>query len=278
MERNEHLTAFLFNSRSQQHGSQLVNFLNFFKIKKRNTPTTSELRGTDDFSPNKTEQNREAPKKSHPDLSCTHRSIMEIWNKIGATPCTIEAGTIFYSGIRSKSPIVEIHELLKNRNNLWMSQSAFYAGGYCYRDSSPTTYFALLKFRVTQATPLLEFPNAFHPATAFFEYTETESGFEVDYSSPPRYQWFKHGQADHHIDVYFRDIVRNGNFQVDPIGHIRRAAKHELGATPGEIIELYIADFSTIEIIDWILPPATKQEYIKLIGPNHTNAASVLFS
>lgn len=202
---------------------------------------------------------------------------MEIWNKIGVTPCTIEAGTILYSGICSKSPIVDIHEYLKSRNNLWMSQSAFYAGEYCYRNPSPTTYFALLKFRFTQPIPLLEFPNKFHPATAFFEYIETESGFEVDYSCPPRHQWFEHGQADHHIDVYFREIVKNGNFKTDPIGHIRRATKHELGAIPGEIIELYIADFSAIEIVEWIIPPATKLEYVDLIGSNHTNAANVLF-
>lgn len=256
---------------------RIVNFLKFFKTKKSSTPTTSELRKADDSPSSKIEQNREAITKSVTNFSSTHRSIMDIWNKIGVTPCTVETDTIFYSGIRSKSPIVDIDELLESRNNLWMSQSAFYAGEYCYRDPSPTIYFALLKFRVTRPTPVLEFPNKFHPATAFFEYVETESGFEVDYSSPPKYQWFEQGQADHHIDSYFRDIVKNGNFKADPVGHIRRAIKYELGAIPGEIIELYIADFSNIEVVDWIVPPATKLEYIDSIGSNHVNAASVLF-
>lgn len=254
-----------------------MNFLKFLKTKISNTPTTSELRKTDDSPSSKIEQNRETPTKSIPDFSNTHRSIMDIWNKIGATPCTVETDTILYSGVRSKSPIVNINELLKSRDNLWMSQSAFYAGEYCYRNPSPTTYFALLKFRVTRPTPILEFPNKFHPATAFFEYVETDSGFEVDYSTPPKYQWFEHGQVDHHIDVFFRDIVKNGSFKVEPIGHMRRAIKHQLGATPGEIIELYIGDFSSIEVIDWIVPPATKLEYIDLIGSNHGNAANILF-
>lgn len=202
---------------------------------------------------------------------------MDIWNKIGATPCTVETDTIFYSGIRSKSPIVNIDEILKNRKNLWMSQSAYYAGGYCYREHSPAVHSALLKLRFTRPMPVLAFPYSFHPATAFFDYVETKSGFEVDYSRPAKYKWFKDGQVDHHIDVYFRDIVKYGNFKIEPTGHIRKAIKHDLGAIPGEIIELYTSDLSAIEIIDWIAPPATKVEYNKLIGLNHLNAASILF-
>lgn len=269
--------VFLFHNRIQQRSVHVVNFLKFFKLKASNTPAIRELQKTDDFPFNNTEQNRGAVTKPLPDFSSTHRSIMEIWDKVGVKPCTVEADTIFYSGIRSRSPIVDVDEFLRGRNNLWMSQSAFYAGEYCYRDLGPIIYVALLKLRFTRPATLLEFPNEFHPATAFFEYAETESGFEVDYSSPPRYQWFEHGQADHHVDVYFRDIVKNGNFKTDPVGHMRRAIKHGLGAVPGQIIELYIADFNTIEVVDWIVPPATKLEYIDLIGSNQVNAASVLF-
>lgn len=254
-----------------------MSFLKFFKSKTSNAPAICESQKADDLPFNNTEKNRVALTKPVPDFSSTHRSIMEIWDKVGVKLCTVEADIILYSGIRSRSPIMDTEEFLEGRSNLWMSQSAFYAGEYCYRNSGPATYGALLKLRITRPVTLLEFPNNFHPATAFFEYAETESGFEVDYASPPRYQWFEHGQADHHVDIYFREIVKNGNFKTEPVGHMRRTIEHGLGAVPGQIIELYISDFSTIEVVDWIVPPATKLEYIELIGSNRENAASVLF-
>ncbi|MNJ39866.1 hypothetical protein D3C77_347480 [compost metagenome] len=202
---------------------------------------------------------------------------MEIWNKVGAKLCTVEGGTIFYSGIRTGSPIVDVDNLLKSRKNMWMSQSCSYAGEYCYRNPNQSGNFVLLRLRLIHSAKFLEFPNKFHPADAFFEYTETDSGFEIDYSSPPKFHWFEYGQADHHVDFYFREIVSSGNFEHNPIGHLRRAIKHELGAVPGEIIELFTSDLGVIEVVDWLVPPSTKIDYMNLIGGDRENAPNVLF-
>ncbi|MFI7858430.1 hypothetical protein ACIF8Z_15810 [Pseudomonas promysalinigenes] len=252
-------------------------FLDFFRLIKSNLSTTYKQRKSEGSSVFKKEQNGDTPKIPAPDFSNTHRSIMEIWNKVGVKLCAVEGGTIFYSGIRTVSPIVDADGLVKGRKNLWMSQSCSYAGEYCYRNPQQSVYFALLKLRLTHTSVFLEFPNKFHPADAFFEYAETDSGFEIDYSSPPKYHWFEHGQADHHVDLYFSEIVKNGNFKCDPIGHLRRAIKHELGAVPGEIKELFTSDLRAIEVVDWIVPPNTKLNYLNLIGANLENAADVLF-
>lgn len=211
------------------------------------------------------------------DFSNTHRSIMDIWNKVGATLCIIEADTVFYSGVRSRSPITKSEDLYQGRNHLWLSESAYYAGEYCYRDSNSTNYFALFKVRTAQPLAVLEFPNSFHPADAFFEYEETDRGFIVDYSAPPRLQWFNEGQADHHVDIHFRDILRHHQFTTQPTGHVRRATNYKHGAAPGAIIEFYVADGNAIEVIEWIVPPATKPQFTEAIGPDLRNAASILF-
>ncbi|WRH94881.1 hypothetical protein RCC30_14420 [Pseudomonas fluorescens] len=101
----------------------------------------------------------------------------------------------------------------------------------------------------------------FHPADAFFEFVETASGFEVDYSSLPKYPRLKNALPDHHINFYFFDIVGNGNFEVVPVGHARRAINNELGSLTGEIVELFIANLDYIELLDWVVPPQPNRSF-----------------
>ncbi|TFH79837.1 hypothetical protein [Pseudomonas kribbensis] len=253
-----------------------MNFLNFFKRRKSAKSITETLPESEYTFPGNREQSRQDSAQSDITYSDTNQSLMRIWNEIGATLTTVEADTIFYSGIRSNSPIFNINELLATRGHLWLSQSASYAGEYCYTHSTP--YSILAKFRVKKKMPVLEFPKSFHPADAFLEYVETASGFEVDYSSPAKFKWLENALPDHHINCYFRDIVGNGNFEIDPAGHARRAIKNELGALTGEILELFIADLDYIELLDLYTPPATKPEFLNLIGSDRANAANVLFT
>jgi cystathionine beta-lyase/cystathionine gamma-synthase len=252
-----------------------MNFLNFFKRRKTEKSISVTLPEFECTSSGNREQKRQDSAQSDTAYSSTNQSLMRVWSEIGATLTTVDADTIFYSGIRSVSPIVSINELLAARGHLWLSQSASYAGEYCYTHSSH--YSVLAKFRITQKMPILEFPKKFHPADAFFEFVETASGFEVDYSSLPKYPRLKNALPDHHINFYFFDIVGNGNFEVVPVGHARRAINNELGSLTGQIVELFIANLDYIELLDWVVPPATKPEFFNLIGSNHTNAATVLF-
>lgn len=248
-----------------QPNARIMNFLNLFKRKKSDKAIASALPEYQQTLSGNSEPGRQDLTLPDTTYSKTNQSLMRVWNEIGATLSTVDADTIFYSGIRSTSPIVNIDELLATRGHIWLSQSPSYAGEYCYTQS--TSHRALVKFRITQSMPILEFPKKFHPADAFLEFVETETGFDVDYSSQPKYPWLKDVLPDQHINFYFRDIVGNGNFEVDPAGHGRKVIDNELGALPGEILELFVATLTISKFLTGSLHPQLNRSFSICFAP-----------
>lgn len=211
------------------------------------------------------------------DFSPTNEALAKVWYEVGAVASTVKAGTVLYSGLRSRYPVSDLTALVKKRGNLWLSQSAFYAGEYCYRDTENTAARFLVKVRLSKDVEVLRFPGNFNPSDAFFRYDRSGDFFTISYSETLRLR-YEGGQPDHHIVKNFKEILGFQDLWGGLVGHVRYAADEELGAAPQEIIELFTMNLENIELLEWITPPDTKSEFHSLAGMPRSLAAGKLFA
>lgn len=211
------------------------------------------------------------------DFSATNEALAKVWCEVGAVASTVKAGTILYSGLRSGYPACDVAALVAKQGNLWLSQSAFYAGDYCYRDSENTAARFLIKVRLSKDIEVLRFPKSFNPADAFFRYERSGDLFTINYSETLRLR-YEGSQPDHHVVKNLKEILGFQVFWGGLVGHVRYAMNENLGATPQEIIELFTMDLDSVEILEWVTPPETKPEFHSLVGMPRSLAASKLFA
>lgn len=207
----------------------------------------------------------------------TDQKLAEAWKRAGIKLTSIPIGTIFYSGIRAKTRILDPLEYFSAKHSIWLSQSAYWAGEYCYRESDANSYKLLIKVTLACDIDVIEFPPDFHPADAFFYWEIKNDRFHVDYAKPNSGMRFDEAQPDHHIDKNFLDIARLAGYQSNIHGYIRRAENTKLGANPGEIIELSLIAQDALCLQDTFIPPKHKDGFLACIGDDKSLASIALF-
>lgn len=75
----------------------------------------------------------------------TNLRLAENWDKAGIQLTTIPAGTVFYSGMRAVSRICDPLTYLRNNYSAWLSQSAYWAGHYCYPENNAKPFKLLIR-------------------------------------------------------------------------------------------------------------------------------------
>lgn len=208
----------------------------------------------------------------------TNEKLANEWNKVGLNVTTVRSGAVFYSGIRASSPIHDPFSLMKMKHSAWLSQSAYWAGEYCYREVEQYPYRALIKTSLHKDIVVVEFPSSFHPADAFFEWEFKGGKFEVDYSSFRADMECDGDQPDHHIDKHFLNIASLAGYQDAFDGYIRKAEDDRLGAKPGEIVELSLINQSVLSLDGAITPPEERSSFREKIGPDLSMAGVELFN
>lgn len=241
--------------------------------------SSSEPVADDTLRSKSVEQNvrQEVEVKSAPkqDFSETNKTLAAVWNDVGVVASTVKAGTVLYSGLRSRSSSSDVKSLIAKQDSLWLSQSAFYAAEYCYRDMEITAVRFLIKVKLSRDLEVLRFPDSFNPADSFVRYERNGGVFLVDYSKPLRLR--RDGAPDYHIVKHFKEIAGFQGHGSHCVGHVRYAINGELGAMPGEIIELFTNDLASVEILDLMIPPDTKSDFKALIGGQLSSAGEKLF-
>ncbi|MEE1867006.1 hypothetical protein [Pseudomonas auratipiscis] len=213
--------------------------------------------------------------ESKQDFSETNKALAAVWNDVGVVSSTVKAGTVLYSGLRSRSSISDVKALIAKQGSLWLSQSAFYAAEYCYRDMGTTAVRFLIKVKLSSDLEVLRFPDSFNPADSFVRYERNGGAFSVNYSESLGLR--RDGAPDHHIVKHFKEIAGFQGLGVGCVGHVRYAINDELGAVPSEIIELFTYDLDSVEVLDLMIPPDTKDNFKGLIGDPLSSAGEKLF-
>lgn len=143
--------------------------------------------------------------------------------------------------------------------SIWMSESAFYAGEYCYMiGSAENAVRYLYKVKLKEAVDIAVFPVTLHPADVF----------KVDPHKKIDYVWRNDLSSmgmppDSFVSKYWKDIV-NGTDMECCSGHARLASNRDiesLGATEGGYIEFWLNDASLLEIVDQKEMPGNKDLY-----------------
>jgi hypothetical protein len=208
----------------------------------------------------------------------TNQKLAEAWNMAGIKVSKVSAGTVFYSGIRGETKIIDPLVYLSAKHSAWLSQSAYWAGEYCYRESAANPDKLLIKIMLIGDINVLEFPAGFHPADAFFQWEKENGRFNVDYAKLNLEMRFDGAQPDHHIDKNFLDIARIAGYQDNIHGYIRRTENAELGAKPGEILELSLIALEVLRLQGTFVPPKDNVGFRACIGEDKSLAGAVFFN
>lgn len=208
----------------------------------------------------------------------TNEKLANEWKKVGLNVTSVRSGTVFYSGMRASSPIHDPLSHMKIKNSAWLSQSAYWAGEYCYRESEQNPYKVLIKTSLRKDIVVIEFPSTFHPADAFYEWEFRGGKFMVDYSRLRADMECDGEQPDHHIDKHFLNIASLAGYRDAFDGYIRKAEDDRLGAKAGEIVELSLINQSVLSMESSITPPDEKSSFREKIGPDLSMAGLELFN
>lgn len=208
----------------------------------------------------------------------TNQRLAEVWDIVGLKSTKVSAGTVFYSGIREETKIIDPLDYLSNKHSVWLSQSAYWAGEYCYRESVANPHKLLIKVILNTDVNVLEFPSNFHPADAFFQWEKENGRFNVDYTKPHPEMRFEGAQPDHHIDKNFINIANLAGYQTNIHGYIRRAENADLGANPGDILELSLIAQGAMQLQGTFVPPKDKAGFRACIGEDKSLAGAIFFN